>query len=230
MLNKEMSLQELVLYKAKLEAELPDGELVPDEVTEMVEVASMLLEGRVDRAGQFRDGLIAHIAAMNAQLVNMKEMLDMTEALMTKAVNATEKKRLDGLAYSLRVQTNGGSPSTIIDDESKIPLAMKKVTVTSSFLYNDDDMIYWARAAIGRLVEWKKDLTEQEISANPFYRLDIASNERERLERLFSIETSKSAIAASIKNNSPVPGAHQERGSHLRVVAGKAKTQELSHA
>lgn len=230
MFNKEMSLQELVIYKQKLEKELPEGELVPDDVTEMVEVANMLLAGRVDQAARFRAGLMAHIEAGKAQLANMNEMLEMTEILMKKAVDATEAKRLDGAFYSLRVQKNGGAPATIIDDELKLPMKFKKVVMTNSFPYSDDNMLYWARATLGRLVEWKKDLVEKEKDTSPFYRLDIADNEREKLQKHLVIEPSKSAISEELKKpGGLVDGAHQERGSHLRVEAGKAKAKEISH-
>jgi len=231
MMNKEMTLLELVDYKTKLEKELPEGELVPDEVTEMAEVASQLLEGKIDQAGRFHSGLVGHIAALKAQLANMQEMLEMTEGLMKKAVVQSGAGRLDGMAYSIRVQTNGGAPSTIIDDEAKLPMTYKKVVITNTFPYTDEQFVYWARATLGRLVEWKKDLAEAEKDASPFYRLDIADNERSRLEKLFTIEVSKSAVAEAIKKD-PVALtgiAHQERGTHLRVVPGKAKTKDVAN-
>lgn len=229
MLSKELSLAELVEYRKRMEIELKEGEVLPDEVVEMAEVANQLLSGKIDQAGRFRDGLIGHIVAVESQLKNLKGMLELTESLMKKAVEASGGKRLDGSAYSLRVQTNGGSPSTIIDDETKIPIGLKKVTFSQSFLYKDDDLLYWVRALLGRMVGWKKDLVEKEQEASPFYRLDVADNEREKLERHFTLEISKSAIGEVIKGNGQVPGAHQERGTHLRVVPGQAKSKELPH-
>jgi hypothetical protein len=220
---RELSLSDLVLYKKKLESELPEGEVLPDEVVEMAEVATQLLEGKIDQAARFRAGLMSHIEATKSQIKYLEEMLDMTEKLMMKAVEQSGQTRLDGGTYSIRVQKNGGKPATIIDPEAKIPLDLQKVVVTNVFSYTDEQMLYWARATLGRLVNWKSDLSEKEKDASPLYRLELADNERERLEKLFKFEPSKQAIAEALtKDPKAVPGCRLERGSHLRVEAGKA--------
>lgn len=220
---KEMSLSDLVLYKKKLEGDLKEGEFLPDEVVEMAEVAAQLLEGKIDQAARFRAGLMAHIEATKSQIQYLEEMLKMTEGLMMKAVEQSGQTRLDGGTYSIRVQKNGGRPATIIDADAKIPLSFQKVTFTNVFGYTDDQMLYWARATLGRLVNWKADLSDKEKDASPLYRLDLADNERERLEKLVKFEPSKSAISEAIsKDPNAVPGCRLERGSHLRVEAGKA--------
>ena len=220
---KEMSLSDLVVYKKKLEAELKEGEFLPDEVVEMAEVATQLLEGKIDQAARFRAGLVSHIEATKAQIKYLEEMLDMTEKLMMKAVEQSGATRLDGGTYSIRVQKNGGKPATVIDPEAKIPLDLQKVTVTNTFGYSDESLLYWARASLGRMVNLKADLTEKEKDAGPFYRLDLIEGEREKLEKLFRFEPSKQAIAEALsKDPNSVPGCKLERGSHLRVEAGKA--------
>jgi hypothetical protein len=173
---------------------------------------------------------MAHIEACKSQLAGLEEMLEVTNGLMKKAVEQSGQSRLDGSIYSLKVQKNGGKAATIIDEGTVIPMDLQKVTMTNVFSYSDDNMLYWARATLGRLVEWKKDLTDKEKDTSPFYRLDIADNERDRLEKLFKLEPSKSAISDLLaKDPAALPGCRLERGTHLRVEAGKARPKELSN-
>jgi hypothetical protein len=99
-----------------------------------------------------------------------------------------------------------------------------KVSFTESFAYDEEMIQFWIGAKLGRVVEFRKDLTEAEKGANVFYRLELTKEERGVAEKLFSLEHSKSAIETALKvDPKAVPGARLEKGTHLRVTPGKAK-------
>lgn len=222
-IKKDMSLLDLVKYNKELQAKEADGEVVPDEVSEMAYVAEHLLAGKVDLAAQFLKGIEAHIEGCELQLKELKDKHDLAKELMKKAVIDSGGTRLDGQSFSIGLYNNS-VPSTIIEDPSAIPLQFHKVTYTTTFKYSDTDFLYWTRVALGRMVEWKKDLVEAEKNASPFYRLDIADNERDRLQKLFCMDVSKSEIANALKAEpGSVRGVRIEKGQHIRI--GKAKTK-----
>jgi hypothetical protein len=221
---KNLSLSELVLYKKKMEELLPEGEFLPDDVVEMAQVATQLLEGKIDRAARFRAGLMANIEACQAQLKYLEEMLEMTEELMKKAIHQSGETKLDGSYYSLRLVKNGGKPSCVIDPEAKIPTQLSRVRVEHSFYYNDKDFLFWARAHLGRLVEWKEH-TDDPFN-DPFKRLDLSEAEAQQLKKIMQLEPSKTLISEALSRDSDsVPGCRLERGTHLRVKAGCALPQ-----
>ncbi len=221
------TLAELVDYKKSLEVEAAkSGESVPDGVVEMAEVATQLLAGKVDQAARFRAGLEAHIEATKSQLSHLVEMLDVTESLMKDAVKVSGSNRIDGQVYSMRIQNNSRA-SVIIDADGLIPLEHLKVSLSMGDKYSDEQLMFYASIVLGRPVEMKKDMPEFEAQkSTPFYRLELTKEERDSVESSVTISVSKSSIESALKKDAAsVPGARLERGTHLRVEAGKAKTK-----
>jgi hypothetical protein len=227
MLTKTMGLKEIIEYKASLEKQFEEsGEVVPDGIMELSDVADQLLKGKIDQAARFRAGLEAGIEAAKMQASYLQDMLETTERLMKEAVVASGGMKIDGDVWRLRIQNNSRA-STIIDDSDRIPRDFCNVSFSTSFKYDEKAILFWAGAHLGRVIKMKTDLVESEKNATVFYRMEVTPEERKELENEISIAPSKSMIEASLKRDPvSVPGARLERGTHLRVETGKTKAIE----
>ncbi len=201
----KVSLKDLAQYKANLDASLEGG--APEEVQELAEVAGLLLSGKVDQAARFKQALEAGIKAAEEQVQYLKQMLDETKRLMKEAVEASGSKRLDGVAYAIRVQNNSRSTVEILD-EGKIPKSYFKTTFKVTFPWNDDERRFWAGALLKRVLDEESKMTKEESDL---------------VDKCFSDEVSKSLVEEALKSGAVIEGVRYERGTHVRVDAGRVK-------
>lgn len=215
---KKYNLQELVEYKKNLNTQVESGE-APEEIEELAVLAEALLKGKVDQAARFKAGLEAHIQAAQDNLTALKGMLERTEELMEEAVLSIPEKRLEGTTYTLRMQNNSRA-SVVIDDESKLPLDFYRGSFSVSFDYNLDNLLFYSGVLLRRLV------TPKAGGSSLIDQLDITDIERSVVEKHISCAISRKDIEVALKAGE-VPGARLERGQHLRVESGKAKSRLL---
>ncbi len=215
------TLKELVEYKSQAESRL--NEDASDDVQELALVAEALLKGKVDQAARFKAGLERHIEDAKKSLEGLELMLERTESLMREAVLLAPDLRLEGETYTFRMQKNSRA-SLVIQDESQIPDSYRRVSVSVAFPFVESEAQFWAGAILKRPVE----MSSQE--GDFFSRLSVSEEEREKLRQAIVFSLDRRAIEGVLKESPEkfAPNAVLERGSHLRVDAGKKKQRLLA--
>ncbi len=217
LVKREFTLIELVEYKKSL---TPDSE-VPEEIVELYEVADSLLKGHVDKAVKLRHGLVAHLAALSEQTANVQWMLDRVEAFMNDATKEAGGQ-LTGNVFTVRRQKNSQS-SLEVENEALIPLLYKKVSASIEADASDlSSLGFLFGVLLGRAVDVKKDLTDEEASSgNFFYWFDITPEEKGILEEKVKISIKTSDLKKALKDTA-VSGAKLHQGYHLRYPVKSA--------
>lgn len=203
------SLNEIVAYCNELQAQ---GESVPDEIYYAREVAEKLLAGKVDQACELREAVKARIEALSQAMSQANFLLDKLDDCFKQALEQTETKKLTGLAWTIRLQNNSKG-TVVIEDESKIPLEMRRVEVSVSekFSATDEESLnFWASVLLRQPVESIEALTDEQ---------------KDQLNKYVSVSPNRSEIEAILKKNPQgVPGAHLNKGTHVRIIKGAEKT------
>jgi hypothetical protein len=222
--NWKMGLKEIVEYKKEIQKQVDEtGENIPDEVLDLSHVASQLLAGKIDAAARFKESLESHLAVCKEQQAYLQKMIETTEMFMKEAISVSGGNRLDGNSYSIRIQNNSRA-TTVIEDQDQLPKKFLKVSLSQSFKYDEEKIMYWSRAILKRMIQLKPDVLE---GVHIFYRFDITPEERDLLLDAFRFEPIKTDLESALKKER-VSGARLERGSHLRVEAGKAKSKAIT--
>lgn len=215
------TLKELVEYKAQAESRLTED--ASDDVQELALVADALLKGKVDQAARFKAGLEKHIEDAKKALEGLELMLERTEALMREAVLLAPDLRLEGETYTFRMQKNSRA-SLLIDDEALLPDSFRRASVSITFPFEEREAQFWAGAVLKRPVEIASG------EGDFFSRLSVSEEEREALKRAIVLSLDRRAVEAAVKESPEkfAPNAVLERGSHLRIDAGKKKQRLLA--
>lgn len=203
-------MRELELQEKKA---MDEGLELPDSNYWEKEICTKLLAGKIDAAAELRKGVEERIDALKMALKGSQELLMKLDDSFFQAVDMSESKRLDGLAWSAKVQINSKA-SVVIDEPLKIPLEFRKLDVclTAKFPANDlKEKRFWVSMILRRHVQIE-DLNK------------LSAEDQAKVSESMSEFFSKADIEASLKNDSAsVPGARLHKGSHLRIMKGEAK-------
>lgn len=213
LIKKELSIKELVDLKAEIDAN-PD---LPEEYSDLWEVADALLKGKVDKAVRLRDGLKSHLEALKSQVESVEWMLDRVVAFLTEATTANGGV-LSGQAFELKMQKNSQA-SLLIEDEKDVPREFKLMSAKIDSPCSDLDRVgFLLGVVLGRVVSLRDDMIEEEInSPNVLFRFDLTKEERAIVEDKVSFSVDKKALKKAVEGGLLVNGVDIERGMHLRV-------------
>lgn len=215
------SLPELVGLVQQIEQEEADaiqsGQTLPEEQYYQKEILSKLIAGRVDQAVELKNALESHVDALKAALAKSNLALERVEEAFKKTLEISSQNRIDGLAWSVRLQNNSRS-AVIVDDESKIPSRFWRYTATASESFSTDDLstyLFWASVTL------KRPITEESLS-------NLSEEDRQKIHKSILKSYSKSDLESALKENPEgVPGARLERGRHVRFGKGESRPKSI---
>lgn len=181
------------------------------------EIVTKLLAGKIDAAAELRHGVEQRVDALKIALKATQALLVKIDASFQEAVEMNESKRLDGLAWIAKVQTNSRA-STIIEDATKVPVAYKKMEVVLSSKFQADDLKekrFWTSVILRRNVGIEE---LDKLSLEDQAKVGLIMNEY----------VSKTDVETALKKDpASVPGAFLQKGSHLRIIKGPSHTAQL---
>lgn len=222
--SRDMSLPELVSFLKSVN----QSEDYADEYEELNLLAESLTKGKIDRVAQFRDGLKAHIEAAQKRLSILTDMQAVVDSVVKSVLDSAPDRRLEGETYVFRLQKNSRA-SVVLEDEQKITDDFRDFVASIKVDGSDKKgLAFVAGVILGRVVEFRTDLTEEEKSKSSiWYQLDISDSERGRLQQQVLASVRKSKIETALKEGQPVSGARLEQGFHLRQDILKVKKQKV---
>lgn len=218
---EKTTLPSLVEKMKELEAQEKAAEDAGQEVPESAywekEICTKLLAGKIDAAAELRRGVEERIDALKMAITTTKDLLERLDNAFFEAVSMSETKRLDGLAWSAKLQKNSKG-TVVFDDASKIPLEYKKldVCVTSKFNATDTkEKRFWTSVIL------KKPVKEDELNS-------LSAEDQSKVGECMTEFLNKAEIEAALKRDpNSVPGARLVIGQHLRIVKGDSKGKLL---
>jgi hypothetical protein len=204
--NNIMSTIETPSSLFQIDAELDDlleeiqlqteaGSEIPKELTEQFHRFCQSHSEKVDRIGRFVGMMEARerycrseAARLGDRARSAANKVERTKSMVLYYLMSRELKKVEGQAFTLRMQKNG-QDSVRITDENAVPTAYRRIEVRM-------DGVLW-QTVLSLLPEELSKALERSVHEN---------------------RPDSEAIKAAASRQKEVPGAHIQRGSHLRVA------------
>lgn len=177
------------------------------ELQEMKEFVTAVMENKVDQICLLRNELEANIEACKKQAKYNQDRLDLMDVLMEKVMKSMKVRELNGQAHRIAFRK---SSSVNVLDEAKVPAEFKKYTVElkESFSAADSPQyLFWATVILKRHIDKPEELTEADIA-------------------ILNSKITLSVMKAEIKKASkaaPIEGTKIEDNENVQYQIGKAK-------
>jgi hypothetical protein len=211
--EKKYSLKDLVENYAEIEKSFSDSEFgVPEELSELRDIATSLMAGKVDKIATLLAAIDSEIVACEKQVDYLTKMKESVLYLTKEALDLHPDKRIDGLSYVAKLNKKGRKSVEILN-EALIPEKYYRynVTIKDKFPAGDKEKYaFYATLLLGREYSESEPMTAEEV---------------DMINKSIQKELSKTIIEEDLKKDpASVPGAKfSDDIYYLKIEAGKSK-------
>lgn len=200
------TLKDLVLQREVILQLIEErGGEVSDELDTLFSLATDLMGGKIDRIAYFvKEVYPAHRAALQRQIKALDAWEAGIQEFLRHVLSGVEGSRLDGLAWRIQLQNNGGVPRVVVEDEESVPLDCKRMVFEITVKLDPTD----------------NDLMDTWTSWIEAQRTLVPSLDAEH-----HLEINNAKVRELIGAGQNIPGVHLEVGRHVRFYPGGAKPQ-----
>ena len=215
-LSGRVSLKDLVKIRSDIQLQQERFGGLTDTQMQILESVTDLLEGKVDRIGDLRNGLVTKEAALRDKIQEICLFRAKIDDLIREAVANSPGLKIKGDVHEFRLQKNGGVQPIEIPDPLKVPDShcIYEMTIKRKIPASDKALLEWWMA-IALMVEQLP--AEEQLSP---YQID-------QLNREFVREPDNKAIRESLAAGETVEGVMvADRGYHMRAKPNLVKEIE----